>query len=216
MRKITQIIKEASEFEDMEDTLLLIYDLLGKPRISTFSVGESPAYVLKWTLDFSINEYQGSDVIDKVGKLFESIKEIRSSQRRIFRYRVEFKLAGVFLFIRLTPTSKSSSENYHFIKGQDWREIKLSYGEIARFFRDNGFSIKNIDIEDNELDETSSVIIVTNADTSTVRRFADMFNQEFDSRKDIVRNIQANVYGGNSVSIFPEEEKTYVVIDQDI
>lgn len=189
MFKFSQLIKENIEFEDIEDSLLYIYDNFGEPRVLKTNLDGvkdgQMAYVLRWDIGFSINDYNGSEVLETTAKLFTALSELKSSQSRISGYDVDFKVSGSILFVRFIPHKKGESKgNYHFIIGQNWREVQLKYSEILRFFRDNGCKIKGIDNEDNEAYETSTVIISTDADVW----------REF----------------------YPSEEKTYITIDASI
>lgn len=175
MNKFTKLIKESDSFEEIEDTLLDIYDILGKPRISTFDVGENPAYVLRWNLDFSISEYNGVDVLDKMSLLFNCISNIKSSQKRISGYDIEFKI-GVYFFIRLIPHSKSKSDKYNFIERIFTRKfIDLSYTEIIKFFKDRGYSI-NVDyVHDIHFNH---ITISTKASQDIINEFITMFKSD--------------------------------------
>ena len=76
----------------MADTLLDIYDLLGDPRKEEYKVGDKTAYTLKWTLGFQVDEFNGVEELEKISKVFDIIKSIRSSQSRISGYDIEFKI----------------------------------------------------------------------------------------------------------------------------
>ena len=92
---------ESTEFEEIEDTLLDIYDLLGDPHKSEYNVGNKIAYTLSWDLGFTISEYNGSKELDLITEVFDVLKTIKSSQSRVLDYDVEFtieskKLVDVF------------------------------------------------------------------------------------------------------------------------
>jgi len=104
---------ESSEFEEIEDTLLDIYDLLGEPTKDEYKVGSKTGYTLRWELGFQIDEFNGVDELDKITKVFDILKGIRSSQSRISGYDIEFKITHI-LIIRLTPHSDEVSDSYKF------------------------------------------------------------------------------------------------------
>jgi hypothetical protein len=219
MKKFTTYINEsleATELEEIEDTLLHIIDTYGKPQVTTASVGDRLAYILRWDLNFSLNEYHGPDVLEKINQLFECLVEAKKSQGLMENFKVEFKISN-FLFVRLTPKSDKKSESYTFIKKIHFREIELRYGQIAKFFMDRDCDIINITYEDEELNQTSGLNIAIKGDTSVCNEFIDLIRAEFESRKnEIDREIDFYITGGNVINIIPTEEKCYVTIDKNI
>lgn len=212
MFRFTQLIKENVEFEDIEDALLSIYDTYGEPRVVRSNIDGSLAYSLRWDLGFSLNEYSGVEVLDKTAKLFTSLSELKSTQKRLTQFDVDFKVSGTMLFVRFIPNKQSKEAgNYKFILGQNWREVQLKYSEIVRFFRDKGFKILNVEFEDNEAYETSTVIISTNADSQTLMEFERIFGENLEE-KEVDRSVEIGLNGGR-IEIYPPEEKTYVVLD---
>lgn len=212
MFKFTKLIKENVEFEDIEDALLSIYDTYGEPKVIKSNIDGGLAYGLRWDLGFSLNEYSGVDVLDKTAKLFTSLSELKSTQKRLTQFDVDFKVSGTMLFVRFIPKKQSKEAGgYKFILGQNWREVQLKYSEILRFFRDKGLKILNVDFEDNEAYETSSVIISTNADAQTLMEFERIFGENLEE-KEVDRSVEIGLNGGR-IEIYPPEEKTYVVLD---
>lgn len=212
MFKFTQLIKENVEFEDIEDALLPIYDTYGEPRVVKSNIDGGMAYSLRWNLGFSLSEYNGVEVLDKTAKLFTSLSELKSTQKRLTEFDIDFKVGTTMLFVRFIPKKQSKEAgNYKFIIGQNWREVQLKYSEILRFFRDRGFRILNVDTEDNESYETSSVIINTNADAPTLIEFEEIFGHNL-LEKSVERSVGISLNGGQ-IEIYPEEEKTYIVLD---
>jgi len=219
MNKFSQLIKESSEFEDIEDSLLYIYDTFGEPRVLKTNLdgvaGGQMAYVLRWDIGFSINDYNGTEVLETTAKLFTALSEVKSSQNRISGYDVDFKVSGSILFVRFIPQKSGESKgNYHFIIGQDWREVQLRYSEILRFFRDKGFKIIGIETEDDEVYQRSTVIISTNADGPTLMEFERIFGYNL-KEEDVDRSVELGLNGGR-IEVYSPEEKTYIVIDASI
>jgi hypothetical protein len=219
MFKFSQIINESQSFEELEDHFIQIYDILGQPKISTLKFGETNGYVFKWNLNFEIENYNGLKEISNILSVFECIKTVSQSTKRILEFDVDFKLQSNVLFIRLTPHSSDSDSDYKFIIGQDWRTITLDYGQIAKFFKDQGYSIKNTRNEDNEYEEKSSLYITTDAPDYITKKFENAFlsefNYEYNDEESINRNISCSADGG-IIYIFPEDEKTFIVLDQDL
>jgi hypothetical protein len=218
MKKFTTYIKEsldATELEEIEDSLLHIIDTYGSPQVTTVKIGERNGYILRWDLKFSLYDYQGTDKIDEVNKLFECLSEAKKSQGLMSSFKVEFKISNQ-LFVRLTPKSESKSESYKFIKKVDWRTVELSYGQIAKFFMDRDSNIKGIKHEYDERDETSTLLIIID-NSDYCNEFIELLKQEFESRKDeIDREIEIFSTERNVIYIQPTEHKCYIEIDKDI
>lgn len=212
MFKFTQLIKENVEFEDIEDALLPIYDTYGEPRVVKSNIDGGMAYSLRWDLGFSLSEYNGVEVLDRTAKLFTSLSELKSTQKRLTEFDIDFKVGTTMLFVRFIPKKQSKEAgNYKFIIGQNGREIQLKLSEIVRFYRDKGVKIKNIEYNDNEISENCGISISTESNVEVNREFVDLFNTEFENA-DIDREIWAS-HSSTGVSIDPYEEKTYVVLD---
>lgn len=212
MFKFTQLIKENLEFEDIEDALLPIYDTYGEPRVVKSNIDGGMAYSLRWDLGFSLSEYNGVEVLDKTAKLFTSLSELKSTQKRLTQFDIDFKVGTTMLFVRFIPKTQSKEAgNYKFILGQNGREIQLKLSEIVRFYRDKGVKIKNIEYNDNEISENCGISISTESNVEVNREFGDLFNTEFENA-DIDREIGVS-HSSTGVSIDPYEEKTYVVLD---
>ena len=205
---------ESTEFEEIEDTLLDIYDLLGNPNKSEYNVGNKIAYTLSWDLGFTISEYNGSKELDLITKVFDVLKTIKSSQSRVLDYDVEFRLTSS-LIVRLTPHSNEISSSYKFFIEQNWRSVIFSYGEIAKFLKDRGYKIKNTDIEEYNYGDNSSVSISTDAPGEVMIELATMISNELDALDDDDYDRPVFVTGGiGNLSITPEEEKCYAELDR--
>jgi len=205
---------ESTEFEEIEDTLLHIYDLLGNPNKSEYNVGNKIAYTLSWDLGFTISEYNGSKELDLITKVFDVLKTIKSSQSRVLDYDVEFRLTSS-LIVRLTPHSDEISSSYKFFIEQNWRSVIFSYGEIAKFLKDRGYKIKNTDIEEYNYGDNSSVSISTDAPGEVMTELATMISNELDALDDDDYDRPVFVTGGiGNLSITPEEEKCYAELDR--
>lgn len=218
MNKFSDIINESKNFEELEDHFVPIYDILGQPSISTLKFGEKEGYIFKWKLNFEIENYNGSKEISEVMKIFQCIQTISQSTKRILDFDVEFKINDG-LYVRLTPQSSDTDAEYKFIVKQEYRQIILDYGMIAKFFKDRGYSIRNTRIEDNEYEETSSIYITTDAPDYITNQFEDLFlsefNYEYIDEENINRRLGCTADGG-MIFIYPEEEKTYVVFNQEV
>jgi len=206
---------ESTEFEEIEDTLLDIYDLLGNPNKSEYNVGNKIAYTLSWDLGFTISEYNGSKELDLITKVFDVLKTIKSSQSRVLDYDVEFKLTSCSLIVRLTPHSDEVSSSYKFFIKQEWRSIIFSYGEIAKFLKDRGYRIKDTDVDEYNQGDNSSVSISTDAPGEVMVELATMISDELEALDNDTYDRPVFVTGyNNGIEFGPKEEKCYVELDR--
>jgi hypothetical protein len=218
MNRFSEIVKESNSFEELEDHIVPISDVLGKPNVATMNYGDKVGYVFKWNLKFKMEEYNGTKEIQDIMTVFECVKELTSAMKRIEGYDVEFKIDNAF-FVRISPKTQHDDNDYKFIVGQNWRNIIIDFGQVAKFFKDQGYSIRNTKVEDNEYEETSSLYITTDAPNFVTRQFEDLFKSEFNyeyiDEESINRKINCNTNGG-MIYIFPEDEKTFVVFNQEV
>ena len=205
---------ESSEFEEIEDTLLDIYDLLGEPTKDEYKVGSKTGYTLRWELGFQIDEFNGVDELDKITKVFDILKGIRSSQSRISGYDIEFKITHI-LIIRLTPHSDEVSDSYKFFIEQDGRMVLFSYGEIAKYLKDRGYRIKTVELEMYNHDDNSMFTVRTDAPGEVCVQLATLVKNELEklSEDELDRPIFVTGYN-NGIEFVPEEEKCYVELDR--
>jgi hypothetical protein len=214
MFKFSQLINENVEFEEIEDCLIFIYDNFGEPRVLKSNIDGGMAYNLIWNLNFNLSEYNGVEVLDKTSKLFTSLSELKSTQKRLNQFEIDFKISHKLLYVRFIPKKQSKEAgNYKFIIGQEGREIKLKTSEIIRFYRDNGVKIKNINYEYNESSENCGISISTESNIIANKEFEELFKKELNN-SDIDRQIEL-YYSSNCVNIDPFEEKTYIMLDFD-
>jgi len=205
---------ESVEFEEIEDTLLDIYDFLGEPRKEEYKVGDKNAYTLKWNLGFQVDEFNGVDKLEKITKVFDIIKSIRSSQSRISGYDIEFKITHQ-LIIRLTPHSDEISDSYKFFIKQDGRVVMFSYGEISKFLKDRGYRIRTADVDEYNSGDNSMFTVRTDAPGDVCVQLATLVNQELSllSEDELDRRIFVTGYN-NGIEFMPEEEKCYAELDR--
>jgi hypothetical protein len=218
MNKFSEILNETNNFDEMEGHIVPISNILGKPNVATMKFGEKEGYIFKWNLPFNIEQYNGSKEIGDILSLFDHIQSISSTINKVQGYDIDFKIDSG-LFVRFTPSSEDIGEGYKFIVGQNWRNLIIDYAQVAKFFKDRRFSIRNTKINDNELNETSDIKITTDADNIATGQFESLFNAEVDllynQEESINKSLNCEVNGGN-IYIYPEEKKTYVIFNQDI
>jgi hypothetical protein len=203
---------ESAEFEEIEDTLLEIYDLLGNPEKSEYNIGGKVAYTLIWPLGFVIDEYNGSKELDFISKVFDALKTIKSSQLRIRDYDVEFKIKDN-LFVRLTPHNEEVSTSYKFVINHDYDIVTFSYGEITKFLKDRGYRIKNTEQDWYNHDENSSIKILTDAPNLVCQELVDLIGNECNEvgEDEIFLDF---IYGDGFIELVPTEENLFVHLDR--
>jgi hypothetical protein len=219
MNRFTEILNESKSFTDLESYILPITDIIGKHNVATLNFGEEVGYVFRWNLGFNINQYNGTKEVNDILKVFECLQDVAEAMERLKSYIVDFKFDDTSLSVRMTPKSESEGQDYKFIVGQNWRNIILDYAQIVKFFRDRGFSVRSARIKDNEYNETSDVTIITDADMIAIGEFESMFNKEVDvlynEEESLNRSVTCDVNGSN-IYIYPDEEETYVIFNQQV
>jgi hypothetical protein len=213
MIKFSKLLKESKSIEEIEDYLLNLNDIMGEPEKWTHNDKGFYIYEFEWDLGYDISIYNSVDKIEDIKKIAVFLQEIKTAQIRIEGYDLDFKISDNKFAVRITNKS-SESENYNFIKRQNWREIELSYFEIVRFFKDKGYSVLKTEIEDDsETNDTASVYITTNATEDVKIEFRDLFLSEVGekNKEDIIdRDIDCSI--GTRIYIYPLDEKTYITI----
>ena len=206
MIKFSKIL-ESITIEEIEDYFLPINDVLESPVKKEIGTAPFIIYQFEWNLDFRIDEFNDINKIDKIIKCLETINELKTSQKRIIDYDIDFKIINK-LVVRLTPREKGVPEEYNFIR-QNWREVLISYSAVVRFFKSRGFSVIKIEeIDNSESMESSTVQIVTNADTEVCQEFCNFLDDELSY---LDREVAFKSSNG-IIQIYPISEKTYVVI----
>jgi hypothetical protein len=212
MKKFSNILNESVDIEEIEDYFLNINDALGEPTKKSIGGDKFTIYEFTWTIDINIYQYNDVSKIEKLLIFFDSVKELKTSQLRINDYDIEFKISGLTLSVRVTPKGKSESNKYKFFINQDWRETRLKYSEIIRFFKDKGYSVINIDEDEDEYSESSSVTIYTNANLDINNEFASLLEDEFEKNSEEIDHEFSIRAADTYISINPISEKTYITV----
>lgn len=215
MNKFSKLLNESLSFEEIEDHVLTISDVLGKPNVVTLNFGSKVGYVFKWNLQFNVEEYNGPQEVVKIKKLFGFIEDISMAMVRIQDYDVEFKIKEQ-LYVRFIPHTEVS-DSYEFIMGQKWREIRLDYSQIVKFFKDRGFRVKDHTLTDNDYTQSTELKIVTDADELALSQFETQFNNEFDKKYNDTEEINRKLIcqiRGSVINIFSDEDGTFINIQE--
>jgi len=205
-------MSQSVDIEEIEDYFLNINDALGEPTKKSIDGDKFTIYEFTWTIDINIYQYNDVSKIEKLLIFFDSVKELKTSQLRINEYDIEFKLSGLTLSVRVTPKGKSESNKYKFFINQDWRETRLKYSEIIRFFKDKGYSVVDIDEDVNEYSDSSSVTIYTNANLDINNEFASLLEDEFEKNSEEIDHEFSIRAADTYISINPISEKTYITV----
>ena len=216
LKKIFEDKTDDPVYKDLLDCLVYINDKFGQPDIYSKKYGNSKVWNVKWEIKMDFTEFNDAEtMISKLRDLIEDIDDVLTAGDKLEDYTVDMAIVGTELKLRFTPKD-AGDDNYKFIVGQEWREIKLNITEITRFFNKNGIKVIKVDDTDyNEISEQSSVTISFDKSDNVV--FAD-FRQRFEREKrqmedsgDLDRPFEISISHG-TLHIYPEEEKTYIVI----
>jgi len=208
--------KDDPVYKDLLDCLVYINDKFGQPTIYPTKYGNSNVWNVRWDIKMDFNEFNDADaMITKLRDIVEDIDDVLTTADKLEDYTIDMAIVGTELKLRVTP-KETGDDNYKFIIGQDWREIKINITEITRFFNKNGIKVIKVDDTDwNEISEQSSITIyLDKIDTEIYNQFSQMFNDEktqMEEDGDLDRPFEMSI-GQKNINIYPTEEKTYIVI----
>jgi len=194
--------------DELVYSLAYFNDKYGDPMIKTEKYGSSEMFTLTWNIGVNLSTFE------EVGKSLQKLQELAVDIDHILTVKDRYKDYNFYtsitdkLKLKVIP-NEVGQDNYSFIIGQEWREVKLNMSDIERFFNSKGIAIANSNIEDNEgWDQSTVVLTLNNPITNTIfSEFRTLFEQEYDK---IDRDINLRLRGSTTISIEPESEKTYV------
>ena len=216
LKKIFEDKTDDPVYKDLLDCLVYINDKFGQPSIYSTKYGNSNVWNVRWEIKMDFTEFNDAEtMISKLRDLVEDIDDVLTTGDKLEDYTVDMALVGTELKLRFTPKD-AGDDSYKFIVQQEWREIKLNITEITRFFNKNGIKVIKVDDTDyNEITEQSSVTIYFDkADNVVFGDFRQRFEREKKQMEDsgeLDRPFEIS-FGGGNLYIYPEEEKTYIVI----
>lgn len=198
-----------SDGEDILENFISISDKFGAPQIQTSKFGSKLKWSLVWDIkmDFSVLQ-KADEMASKLKELTEITDDILSASDRLETYNVTIRLTNR-LFIELTP-KETGDDTYKFIKGYDYRTLKVRINEIERFFNSRGIRIIDWDLDRSydEVNQTNELeIILDKTDNDYINKFKSMIASELneiDERGYGVRNE------GRRIIIWPYDEKSYI------
>jgi hypothetical protein len=209
LRKFNESFED--EKRDILDNFEFISDKLGEPDCYSSKYGDSKKWSISWNINLDLSVLQEAhQLIEKLKDLVEDIDDVLAASDRLETYNINMSLTDK-LKIELVP--KDTGENtFKFIKGYEGRQLYVKINEVERFFNSRGIRVVKWDNESsyNEYNETNDLEIFLNKrDNVIISEFYDLIMVELNLIED--RDYQVRMEG-NSVVIYPTEEKSYVEI----
>lgn len=195
--------------QDILDNFAYITDKFGEPNIGYHSYGKGTKWNLSWDIKLDLSVLQeANQLVQKLKDIVEDIDDVLSAGDRLEDYNINMSLTNN-LRIELVP--KDTGDNtFKFIKGYESRALYVRINEVERFFNSRGLRVVKWDNESSydEGNKTNYLEIVLNKrDNQIMAEFHDLVMAELnliDDREYVVRTQ------GDSVVIYPNEEKSYV------
>lgn len=197
--------------QDILDNFAYISDKFGEPNIGSHSYGKGTKWNLSWDIKLDLSVLQeANQLVQKLKDIVEDIDDVLSAGDRLEDYNINMSLTDN-LRIELVP--KDTGDNtFKFIKGYESRALYVRINEVERFFNSRGVRVVKWDNESSydETNQTNDLEIVLNKrDNQIMAEFHDLVMTELnliDDREYVVRTQ------GDSVVIYPMEEKSYVEV----
>ena len=204
---------ESTDFskEDILENFLFITDKLGNPDVYSTKFGPSEKWTIRWYLKIDMSVLQeASELITKLKDLTEDLDDILAASSRMTEYNINMSITDE-LRIELVPKDTGDDE-FNFIKKYESRALYVRINEVERFFNSRGLRVVKWDNESSydEGNQTNDLEIVLNKrDNQIMAEFHDLVMDELnliDDREYVVRTQ------GDSIVIYPNEEKSYVEV----
>jgi hypothetical protein len=196
---------------DILDNFEFISDKFGEPDIYSSKYGDSKKWSISWNINLDLSVLQEAhQLIEKLKDIVEDIDDVLAASDRLENYNINMSLTDE-LRIELVP--KDSGDNtFKFIKGYEGRQLTVRMNEVERFFNSRSLRVIKWDNESsyNEYNETNDLEIVLNKrDNQVTAEFYNLVMAELNLIED--REYQVRTQG-DSVVIYPNEEKSYVEV----
>ena len=183
---------------DILENFAYITDKFGEPAIGWHSYGNGTKWNLSWDIKLDLS-------------VLQEIDDVLSAADRLENYNINMSLTNS-LRIELVP--KDTGDNtFKFIKGYESRQLTVRMNEVERFFNSRGLRVVKWDNESSysEYDQTNDLEIVLNKrDNQVTAEFYNLVMAELNPFRDD-REYQVRTQG-ESVVIYPTEEKSYVEV----
>jgi hypothetical protein len=209
LRKFNESFED--EKRDILDNFEFISDKLGEPDCYSSKYGDSKKWSISWNINLDLSVLQEAhQLIEKLKDIVEDIDDVLAASDRLETYNINMSLTDK-LKIELVP--KDTGDNtFKFIKGYESRSLYVRINEVERFFNSKGLRVVKWDNESSydEGNQTNDLEIVLNKrDNVITSEFYRLIMAELNLIKD--REYQVRTQG-DSVVIYPTEEKSYVEI----
>ena len=199
------------EKRDILDNFEFISDKFGEPDCYSSKYGDSKKWSILWNIKLDLSVLQEAhQLIKKLKDIVEDIDDVLAASDRLETYNINMSLTDN-LKIELVPKD-TGNNNFKFIKGYESRQLYVRINEVERFFNSRGLRVVKWDNESSydEGNQTNDLEIVLNKrDNQIMAEFHDLVMAELnliDDREYVVRTQ------GDSIVIYPTEEKSYVEI----
>ena len=200
-----------TEKEDILENFISISDKFGEPEIYSTNYGPNKKWSLSWNINLNLSVLQESQqLIRKLKDITEDIDDVLAASDRLENYNINMSLTNS-LRIELVPKD-TGDDTFKFIKGYESRQLTVRMNEVERFFNSRGLRVVKWDNESsyNEYNETNDLEIVLNKrDNQVTAEFYNLVMAELNLIED--REYQVRTQG-DSVVIYPNEEKSYVEV----
>ena len=204
---------ESKEDEKLEilENFTYITDKFGQPGIGSHNYGKKTKWILSWNIRLNLSVLQeATQLIQKLKDIVEDIDDVISAADRLENYNINMSLTDE-LRIELIP--KDTGDNtFKFIKGFEGRQLYVRMNEVERFFNSRGLRVIKWNNESsyNEYNETNDLEIVLNKRDDLINaEFYDLIMAELSLIDDREYQVRSE---GNSIVIYPVEEKSYVEV----
>ena len=209
LKKFNESIED--EKRDILDNFEFISDKFGEPDCYSSKYGDSSKWSISWDIKLDLSVLQEAhQLIKKIKDIVEDIDDVLAASDRLEKFNINMSLTDK-LKIELVP--KDTGDNtFKFIKGYESRQLYVRINEVERFFNSRGVRVVKWDNESSydEGNQTNDLEIVLNKrDNVITSEFYRLIMAELNLIDD--REYQVRTQG-DSVVIYPNEEKSYIEI----
>jgi len=196
---------------DILENFSYITDKFGQPGIGSHNYGKKTKWILSWNIRLNLSVLQeATQLIQKLKDIVEDIDDVISAADRLENYNINMSLTDE-LRIELIP--KDTGDNtFNFIKGFEGRQLYVRMNEVERFFNSRSLRVIKWNNENsyNEYTDNNDLEIFLNKRDDLINaEFYDLIMAELSLIDDREYQVRSE---GNSIVIYPVEEKSYVEV----
>ena len=196
---------------DILENFSYITDKFGQPGIGSHNYGKKTKWILSWNIRLNLSVLQeATQLIQKLKDIVEDIDDVISAADRLENYNINMSLTDE-LRIELVPKD-TGDDTFKFIKGYESRQLTVRMNEVERFFNSRGLRVIKWDNESsyNEYTDNNDLEIFLNKRDDLINaEFYDLIMAELSLIDDREYQVRSE---GNSIVIYPVEEKSYVEV----